>query len=255
MEVRMYTKVLDHDEASRLLPWLGTDRLAAGELEPLLDHLKICRLCRSELRDLSDLGRAAELAERGEAPDAAAIDRRLARLVGRLDGPPPCRPAPRSPFTARPAGAFGWQQILPLAALVVLAVGLFFFTPGRPRPGAAVYSTLSSPEKPGPAGPHPAGPHSAGPHPAGPHPAGAALRVVIADSCTQGELRRLLGAAGAEIRSGPTKLGVYTIFLPEGALPEIQIAAWRPLACFSFVDRAAGDRTAGEAADADRARS
>jgi hypothetical protein len=220
MIYRSNGKVLDHDEASRLLPWLGTDRLAGGELERLLDHLKVCRLCRSELRDLSDLGRAADLAERGEAPDAAAIEERLGRLAGRLDQAAGRRFATRSPFTAR-QGGFGWRQAAPLAALVVLAVGLLVFTADRPRPaGVGGYATLSSPEEAPPAGP--------------------ALRVAVADSCTQGELRRLLGDAGAEIAAGPSKLGVYTIALPEGAAPEQQIAAWRPLSCFTFVDKAAG---------------
>jgi hypothetical protein len=228
MIFRSNGKVLDHDEASRLLPWLGTDRLAGGELERLLDHLKVCRLCRSELRDLSDLGRAADLAERGEAPDAAAIEERLGRLAGRLDQAAAGRRfAPRSPFTAR-QGGFGWRQTLPLAALVVLTVGLLLFTTteragkaDRPRPaGVGGYATLSSPEEALPAGP--------------------ALRVAVADSCTQGELRRLLGDAGAEIAAGPSKLGVYTIALPEGVAPERQIAAWRPLSCFTFVDKAAG---------------
>lgn len=220
MKSNTSSKVLDHQEASELLPWLGTDRLAAGENEQLLDHLKVCRLCRSELRDLSDLGRAAELAERGEAPDAAAIERRLERLVGRLDQPvASLSSVSRSPFTAR-EGAIGWRQSLPLAALVVLAVGLFLFTTERPRQGVGGYATLSSPEETA--------------------PAGVALRVVIADSCTQGELRRLLSGVGAEIKAGPSRLGVYTVGLPAGAAPDAQIAAWRPLACFTFVDQAAG---------------
>lgn len=230
MNSKTNPKLLDHHEASELLPWLGTDRLGAGENELLLDHLKVCRLCRSELRDLSDLGRAAELAERGEAPDAAAIERRLERLVGRLDQPvAKLRSSPRSPYTAR-QGATGWRRTLPLAALVVLAVGLFLFTAERPRQGVGGYATLSSPEEP--------------------MPAGAALRVVIADSCTQGELRRLLRDAGAEIEAGPSRLGVYTIGLPAGAAPDAQIAAWRPLACFTFVDQAAGHQADGALATA-----
>jgi len=214
----MSSKVLSHAEASLLLPWLGTDRLAAGELEPLLDHLKVCAACRGELRDLSELGRFAELAERAEAPDAAAIERRLSAVMGRLETRSPARfgpPARRAP---------GLYRALALAAVLTLAGGLLFLRgageePVRPEAANGPYKTLSSPA------------------PAA--SAGAALRVVVADGCGQAELRRLLLEAKAEIRGGPTRLGVYTVGLPAGAVADRQIEAWRPLPCFSFVEKAA----------------
>ena len=221
----MEVAVLDHEEARLLLPWLGTDRLEAAELEALLDHLKVCRACRAELRDLAELGRFAELAERGEAPDAAAIDQRLAGLLARLDEPRPgsARSAARPLGKAQRAGLLAfepWRRALPLAALVLVAVGFLWLTSRDPAPPAGPYTTLSSPKVAAPAGP--------------------ALRVVVADACRQDELRALLLLAGAEIRGGPSRHGAYEVRLPVGAAREPVIAAWREASCFSFVDKAAG---------------
>lgn len=233
-------EVLDHEKASLLLPWLGTDRLEQEELEELLDHLKACRACRRELRDLAELGRFAELAERGEAPDGAAIEARLAGLLGRLPAAPEERAA-AAPVSSRPAplrrppsGSVGWRQVLPLAALVLLAVGLLAVTGGLP------------PAAPGPAGPSPAGPYRtlSSAEPAA--PAGPALRLVVAESCPEGELRALLVAAGAEIVGGPSRHGVYSVSLAAGADAAALAAAWRPHSCFSYVGPIAGGAPAAE---------
>lgn len=218
-----------HEEASQLLPWLGTNRLAADELEPLLDHLKICPDCRGELRHLSELGRFAELAERGEAPDAAAIERRLAAVMTRLEPTPAGRSGASLALGPRRAGAIGtWRAPWALAAaLALVAAGLVFW--GRPNPATpspGLYQTLSS-EAPIPA-------------------RGEKLRVVFADSCSLGELRGLLLAAGAEIAAGPSRRGVYTLSLPasgpaETASSEARIAAWRGEACFELVEKVHGE--------------
>lgn len=223
---------LDHDGASLLLPWLGTDRLEQRELERLLDHLKRCDVCRRELRDLADLGRFAELSERQEAPDGPAIEQRLEGVLQRLDVAPEA-PRPFSQPFSRGArrlsqAPLGRRLGLPLAALLVLALGFaYVFVPASPP--AALYQTLSSPE---------ATPAELALAEA------AALRVVFADSCTQGELRGLLQRAAAEIRTGPSSHGVYTLSLSQSEGLEAQIAALRSEPCFVFVEKvaAAGNR-------------
>lgn len=213
-----------HEEASQLLPWLGTERLEADELEPLLDHLKSCKDCRGELRHLAELGRFAELAERGEAPDALAIERRLATVMARL-GPPLAGSTRARPGRTWAAGTRGGPWAL--AALVLLVLGATFWG-GRqsaPTPSPGLYQTLSS-EKPIAA-------------------RRDTLRVVFSDSCSLGELRGLLLAAGAEIVAGPSRRGVYTLSLTrdpsEAGSSETHIAAWRGQACFELVEKVQGE--------------
>ncbi len=232
----MEREELDHDGASLLLPWLGTDRLEQRELERLLDHLKRCDVCRRELRDLADLGRFAELSERAEAPDGPAIEQRLEGVLKRLDIAKET-PRPFSQPFSRPFSRGGRRLLqaplsrrlgLPLAALLVLALG-FAYVLVPASPPAALYQTLSSPE---------ATPAELALAEA------AALRVVFADSCTQGELRGLLQRAAAEIRTGPSSHGVYTLALSQSEGLEAQIAALRSEPCFVFVEKvaAAGNR-------------
>lgn len=207
---------MNHEEAGLLLPWLGTDRLDQKELELLLEHLKHCAECRGELRHLADLGRFVELADNDGVPGDAEIERRLAAVMTRLE------PAGASRFGSwRKGGTAVWA----FAALLLLAVGLYLSGSSR-APIPPLYQTLSS-EKPAPA-------------------PGEKLRVVFADSCSLGELRGLLLAAGAEIVAGPSQRGVYTLSLsvPAGAeAPGTMdlIASWRTQGCFEFVEKVAAE--------------
>ena len=48
-------KVIAHDEARGLLPWLVNESLDAGELDRVREHANSCVICRRELEDLQHL--------------------------------------------------------------------------------------------------------------------------------------------------------------------------------------------------------
>jgi hypothetical protein len=190
-------------EASRLLPWFVTGRLAADDQQRVARHLEQCALCRADLeqqRSLRALIRAEPTVEL--APQAG-----LARTLGRIDelerelarepaGAVPVLAPGNVPAFAQAAAPTGARTVAPrwlLAAVVVQALllcGLGARALLGSRTPPATYQTLST---------------------ADPAAVGARVRVVFDAAMPVGELHELLANRGLLLVDGPSEAGVFTL--------------------------------------------
>lgn len=206
---------LDRDEASRLLPWLVTDRLPEPELHRLLDYLKTDPSLRGELRFLSELARAVEDggeagsedgSEDGSEKQPAAAERGLARVMAKIEAHERGR---SRQALARPRS---WSAALGVAATVAVAfAAIELAAPTPPPPVASAHArfrTLAT-EAPAPAA------------------LGPRLRLVFDPATSEAALRQLLLAAKATVVAGPTAAGVYTAEVPAGRDLAATVAALR----------------------------
>jgi len=173
---------LSHEEAWDLLPWLANQTLGIEEAKAVEQHVEACALCRAELascrRDRESLRRFPEL---GPAPHPVQLERLWARIDAADSAP---EAAPGGPVRA----GHGWRSAGAVAA-VLLATGAAIWLVG-PAKHRAEFHTLSDPSPTAP---------------------GELIRVVFAESATEGEIRSLLELYDGEIVGGPSALGVYTI--------------------------------------------
>lgn len=225
---------LSHREIVDLLPWYVNGTLPPNERDAVAAHLAECQDCHAELRTLQAVGDAVkESNERLPFPADDGFDALLSR-IGRAEE----APSPRRKPGARPGS---WWASLPafarwaLAAQAVAVVALACASVvlwrranhmeaealrerqhaealqqreqaggAAPTPTPAVekpqYEALSGPQR-----------EDGGPS--------VAIVVVFSEGATAGEIRELLGAAGATIVSGPSSVGHYVIRVgvPPGA--------------------------------------
>lgn len=208
---------LPHEEVWQLLPWLANGSLAGGELEGVLDHLKICGTCRDELRFLPELRFVVEQADppdAGPAPRPEALLERIERWeAGRDSGreSPTMGSEPRlqdgwihrSSERVREWLAGPWGPPLALGQTLLLLVFMGLSVPrwtgaGVESPPAGSFHTLSQE-------PAAEGGVSA--------PEGARLRLVFDQGLREHELRSLLHGLGGVIVAGPNTVGAYTVRL------------------------------------------
>lgn len=218
----MEPKRIDHRAAARLLPWLGQDRLDGPELEQLLDHLKVCRVCRAELPRLADLNHAVQLlgdAEALEKKEAARLPRLMARIEryeverGRSLG--------RNHFESwrRKGRRLEWRHFLIGAQTAALLVLALFLWRSSPTP---TFETLSN-------------------APVSGSMASGSWRLVFAPELREAEARTLLIENEFEIVAGPTQRGVYTVRPRAGGSSRVGTLAQDPrLAFFEKVVTAEG---------------
>jgi Putative zinc-finger len=192
----------EHQEVLDLLPWYLNATLEEAEARRVEAHLGGCVECAEELARCRRL--AAAVREAGEvapSPHPAGFARLMARIdaaeAGGVGGALRRRLGAgwrrlSEPLWRAPAGV-RWALAAELAAIGLLAALLLRPAPAPP----ALYRTLSDPV---------AAATSAQPR----------LRVVFADDVTEGEMRRLLLGIRAEIASGPSPFGAYTLVLPAG---------------------------------------
>lgn len=195
-----------HEQVQAVLPWYVSESLDEVERSWVEAHLGDCPTCREEVRALSDLGEVLRsTAPLAPAPHPARLGRLLAQIetaeraaAGSLRET--LRQRVRALFAGVP-GSVRWALVAQSLALVALGGALAMRSNPPPPP---VYRTLTTPA---------------------PEAAGATLRVLFADDLTERELRALLLPLGAEIRGGPSPLGVYTLVLPGGAAADPVAAA------------------------------
>jgi hypothetical protein len=199
-----------HAETWELIPWIVNGRASDEDAAGVAEHLAECADCRREIEVQRRL--QAEVARNGSleyAPQAS-----FQKLMSRIEelerevpevaatGPatrPAVRPAVRIPrwFVA----SFVAQSL----AMIVLTV--FAGWQGIEQLLAPRYQTLTSSEPP------PATPSGNLPAHGNPTSFGN-LKIVPAPTVTVTELRSLLKTVGAQVVSGPTDAGVWTLVVP-----------------------------------------
>ena len=178
-----------HRDCWDLLPWLVNDTLTEPQKQRLEGHLAQCADCRREATEQKAL-REHMLREDSVlyAPQAS-----LQKLLNRLDDP---ASAPILPAAA-PRRFTESRSAKLLAAAIVIGTVSFIAYDGvsswrlREERSAARYSTLTS--KPAVA------------------VAAPAVRVVFAPTMNLSELSELLRTAHAQVATGPSDAGVYTL--------------------------------------------
>jgi anti-sigma factor RsiW len=196
-----------HREAWDRIPWIVNGSLPQSERLAVEAHLETCADCREELEFQRRL--AVSMA-RCNSPD---IDpqvswQRLRQRIGASGSAtpsaaatPPAAAAPPAALERHPRlpGIRGSGRWIPwlVAAMVVQAIGLGALGTvlwSRPNAAAAsaaaVYRTLAASE---------------------PTSSPATIRTVFAPDMTLAKMQALLGAAGLQVRSGPSSAGVWSL--------------------------------------------
>lgn len=174
-----------HQRVAELIPWYVNGSLAPGERDLVAGHAAECAACGGELERERRLAAACrELEPPAPALHPAQVERLLSRL-------PPSRWADVPRWARRLLAAQA-------AAVVLLAVGAAALWR---QPPPAAFRTLSATGA------------------AATAPAGVRLRLVFAETATEADMRRLLGALRGEVVGGPSPLGVYTVRLPADGEP------------------------------------
>ena len=178
-----------HDAARLALPWLASGTLEPEERKRVELHLSDCVPCREEL---AVEHRLREAVRDGVDVAPAPHPIQLARLIERIDAAEAGGPQ-QDGARARSSRLWRWLVAGQAAAILLLAASLV--ARGGRESSKPTFRTLS------------AAPSSIEPA------AGMRIRVVFADTLDQRGVRELLLPLGAEIVSGPSPLGVYTIAL------------------------------------------
>lgn len=221
---------VDHEEASRLLPWLVNGTLSGGERERVERHVHDCLACRAELREqhalrmlvqrhpdvhLSAEQGFAELARRLGAADgvegaatggvegAAAADRAAASGARPRRAGPTAAAAQALRGLARGASGLargasglvvGHRIAFANALALAVVAGVAVWLGARGPVEAPAYSTLTQ------------------------QPAREAeLDIVFSPGTTQEAMHEVLADIGATIVDGPSAVGRYTVRLESGA--------------------------------------
>jgi hypothetical protein len=182
--MRQQEPEMNHTAAWELLPWYVNDTLDQDERRAVHAHLQQCAECRHEEESCREMAAAVRSGHAAPSPHPA----QLARLLERLD-----EPRPEGPLRAILAAPRGVRFALAAQAAVLVTLLAVVFWPAAPAP----YRTLESPAA--------SAAVTAG---------GQQVRLVFAAEATESEIRHLLLEIGAEITSGPSPLGAYTVTLP-----------------------------------------
>lgn len=166
-----------HERSWSLLPWWVNGTLKGEELALVERHVAHCATCRDETRSLR------LLAQHLRKPDVESrCEDALSRLHARLTGP-------RMRHQQAP-----WAS----AAVLVLVFGLVGYTGNHAQSSMAWLRNMGvSKMAQSPLANDDVEPSIA--------------RLVFYNDITEGQLRALLLSVGAELKDGPTQLGVYTI--------------------------------------------
>ncbi len=177
-------EAVSHQKAAELLPWLLNDLLDDEEKVAIVEHARLCVICRRDLDDLEQLRdsimRVSNL-KPIPAPDMRNINARIDALIDRQNRGRVLIARLREAFESPWPIAFVAQSVL----LVVLASLLLW-----PGPRDAEFTTLTQPDH---------------------LPDGHYIRVVFSPELTQSGLIELLDNLELTIVDGPSSRGVYTL--------------------------------------------
>lgn len=184
-------------EAARLLPWLVAGALSPREAERVQQHIDECALCTEDLERERRVQAAIceePVVEYAPQPGLQNLMNRIDEYEREMPAPAPTAVPDASHFSRRRFGTTRWLA----AAVIVQAVGLgilgtLFWQRGvelrAPR-----FHTMSSSVAASSA---------------------AQLRVVFAPGMTVEALQGLLSEIKANVVSGPSEAGVYTLSLAQ----------------------------------------
>jgi anti-sigma factor RsiW len=200
-----------HDHCWNMLPWYVTGRLSAGDAQRIEHHLEDCAACRAELSEQREL--CAQI--RRDEPVMLAPQASLQKMMARIDSGLPNGPdlddesthgnesthAVVNFPTASKAKPRSYRWLAIAAAIQTVAIAFLLTLVGRQAADvmtAPRFTTLTSPD--------PGVPNSA-------MTSGAILRVVFKPETPAGQMQSLLHSVNAQVVSGPTEAGVYTLRL------------------------------------------
>jgi len=188
-----------HDYCWHLLPWFVTGRLSANDSQRIERHIEECSACRAEL----EAQRALSLHIRRDDSVLLAPQSSLQKLMARIDASMPVsdhieddsiaiaaehtRPS-HKPRVYRWLAIAAAVQTVAIAALLTLVVHQTTDEITAPR-----FATLSTPEAA--------------------RTDGAIFRVVFKPETPAAQIQTLLHSVKAQMTSGPTEAGVYTLRL------------------------------------------
>ncbi len=201
----------DHDELINLIPWYVKGKLTANENAAVKQHLDDCESCRQEVSRCQALAGSLPKPAEPWKPSAA----HFAEILVGVDKLEAAEKLNSSDITVPKVGFFDrvrqllaqtprpvrWTLAAETLAFAILAVVLL---PGQLNIAkTGTFETLSNAETPTSS-------------------SGLMLRLVISDDMTAKELSELLLQTNAQIRQGPSEIGVYTLEIPAGDAAKAQ---------------------------------
>lgn len=191
----MSAKVISHEEAWSLLPWLANGSLEGEELERVELHVRECLPCRAELREQ----RAIRQIVRRQPEVPLSVEQNFARLSARLDdaAQPEQRAHASSTRRRRP-----WAMLAAAAACIAVGVAAVLLTVRDPAVEPGSYTVLSDP--PGEL---------------------ALVDIVFTEAATEADMRALVEALDGTIVGGPSRVGRYTVAVGTATLDEAELDA------------------------------
>ena len=187
-----------HRECWDLLPWIVNDRASPRDKTKVEQHLTTCDACREELERQRVLRDAIRQEEPIVIAPQTSFQKLMQRIDGQVDEPAPHEPIDEETHVAHVPRPFG--RWLPIAAAIqaIAIAGLLgtVWWQARATLEAPRFTTLTS--------------SSGIAH-------GPVIRVVFAPEVSIVSINTVLRAIPAEIVSGPSEAGVFTLALPNEA--------------------------------------
>ncbi len=200
----------DHDELINLIPWYVKGKLTVNENATVKQHLTHCESCREEVANCKALAGLLSVPTEAWQPSAAHFAGILDE-VDKLEAKKKSEPStiPIAGFFQRFRQLFAqtprpvrWTLAAESLAFAILAAVMVL--PDRLKiDQTGAFETLSTAEIPATS-------------------SGQMLRVVFSEDMTAKELSELLLQTKAQIRKGPSLVGVYTIEIATGDAVQAQ---------------------------------
>ncbi len=196
----------DHEAIEKLLPWLVNGSLSVEESERVEVHLQHCEKCRSQFSQLQTINKqVAE--EKSEWQPSSAHFSSILSEVEHLEAVAPEQKKIKQSKSNRRSGFFQslWQTPTPVRwtlalesmALVALLTIWNISPQSILQSDVELYQTLSDNPQDSPASNM------------------SRIRLLLNDAMTAVELTQLLQQTDAQIRQGPSALGIYIVEVPE----------------------------------------